>query len=144
MLQTALFDGLISVSLTIFLLSAQLAAQSIAQNATANVTLEDCRYFPEEADHESRAEFCTSNYETLEAFVRADDKQIATLARNFYRTGEDPTEYIKITYLFQIPSSDPDDNDDACVPIERDYIWSISPVFLLGPRALFWLSSLNN
>ena len=49
----------------------------------------------------------------------------------------DPTEYIKITYMFQIPSSD---EDETCVPIERNYIWSTSPVFLLGPKALFWLS----
>ncbi|XP_065892015.1 uncharacterized protein [Dysidea avara] len=106
--------------------------QSNAQNTTeSNVTLEDCRYFPDEA------ESCISDYETLEELLRADDEQIATLARNFYRTGQDPTEYIKITYMFQITSSD---EDETCVPIERNYIWSTSPVFLLGPKALFWLS----
>jgi len=114
-------------------------SQSNAQrNATSalnvTLTLEDCSYFPEEA------ESCISDYETLETFLRADDEQIATLARNFYRTGEDPTEYIEITYLFQIPSSGPDGSDDTCVFIERKYIWSTSPVFLLGPKALFWLS----
>ena len=57
--------------------------QSNAQNTTSNVTLEDCRYFPNEAGS------CISGYETLEELFRADDEQIATLARNFYRTGQD-------------------------------------------------------
>ena len=53
--------------------------QSNAQNTTeSNVILENCRYFPDEA------ESCISDYETLEELLRADDEQIATLARNFW------------------------------------------------------------
>jgi len=118
----------------IFVAAAVIHSRSSAQNVTSNVTLEDCRFFPDGADS------CISKYETLEAFLRADDEQIAALARNFYRTGEDPTEYIKITYLFQIPSGDPSDSNNTCVAIDRSYIWSTSPVFLLGPKALLFLS----
>ncbi|XP_065885191.1 uncharacterized protein [Dysidea avara] len=128
---TYLFGYLCDRRLLLFVVFvAVVASRSNAQNTTSNATL-NCRYFEE-------ARSCISNYEDLEASLRGDDEQIATLARSFYRTGKDPTKYIIITYEFQIPSSD--SSNSSCVSIERSYIWSTSPVFLLGPRALSWLS----
>ena len=122
------------IALQFFIFAATIVVVLSRSNSTSPALTVDCRYYPINGDS------CISNYEDLETFIRADDEQIAALARNFYRTGEDPTQYIKITYLFQIPSGDASGDNDSCVAIHRSYIWSTSPVFLLGPRALFWLS----
>ena len=72
-LETGVFDGRLQVSVSLTIVQVYYQRNSPRNQSyktllaqCANVTLEDCRNFPEEA------ELCTSNYETLEAFVRTD------------------------------------------------------------------------
>ena len=68
------------------------------------------------------------------------------LSETFFRTGKHPTRYVKITYNFLISdpvnsSNETEENFDYnCTSFQNVYIWSESPLYLLGPKPLFWFS----
>ena len=116
-----------------------------------NATLEDCIYYTNCSNSLDCNEpsSCISDYDTLETYVLNNKSIINDLAQAFYRTGHSPAKFVRIIYKFQIPSyfNDTNENDssienDTCSSIQRIYYWSTSPVYLLGPRPLLFLSLL--
>ena len=114
-----------------------------------NATLEDCIYYPDCSNTLDCNEpsSCISDYDTLETYVQNNKSIINDLAQVFYRTGYSPAKFVRITYKFQIPSYFNDSNgsnssieNDTCSSIQKMYYWSTSPVYLLGPQPLFYLS----
>lgn len=68
----------------------------------------------------------------------------------FYGTGKGVAKFIIITYNFQTPNSINYDtendtnvtigNSSNCSEHQTRYIWSESPLYLLGPKPLFWFT----
>ena len=91
---------------------------------------------------------CISDYEALELYILSNQTIVNELAQVFYSTGRSPARFVKITYKFQIPltySNDSDRNNtfaenDTCSSTQRLYYWSTSPIYLLGPQPLMYLS----
>lgn len=86
---------------------------------------------------------CISDYSSLESYVKNDKAIVDKLTKTFYRTGHSPARFVRITYKFQIPAHNNDSenkNESSCISTERLYYWSESPVYLLGPRPLYYLS----
>lgn len=84
---------------------------------------------------------CISDYSSLESYVKNDKAIVDKLTKTFYRTGHSPARFVRITYKFQIPAHNNDSenkNESSCIPTERLYYWSESPVYLLGPRPLYY------
>ena len=112
-------------------------------------TVEDCDFYFNCSDDMdcSEAASCISDYESLESYVQNNKAIINNLTKAFYRTGHSPARFVRITYKLQIPYAsqfnDSDENDtenDTCSSIERLYYWSTSPIYLLGPRPLAYLT----
>lgn len=113
--------------------------------------LEDCAYDNNCANNLdfNQTTCCISEYQTLEAFVQNNETLINNLAEAFYKTGYSPAKFVRITYKFQQFSGSDDngtnnstnEDDIKCYHYaERVYYWSSSAIYLLGPRALFYLS----
>ena len=117
-----------------------------------NATLEDCIYYTDCSNTLDCNEpsSCISDYDSLETYVRNNKSIINDLAQAFYRTGHSPARFVRITYNFQIPSyfNNSRENDsytdsienDTCSSDQKIYYWSTSPVYLLGPKPLMYLS----
>lgn len=117
-----------------------------------NATIEDCIYYPNCSNTLDCNEpsSCISDYDSLETYVQNNKSIINDLAQAFYRTGHSPAKFVRITYKLQIPLNfnDSNENDsyadsienDTCSPIQKIYYWSTSPVYLLGPQPLLYLS----
>ena len=82
---------------------------------------------------------CVNQYEMLESYILGNDALLSTLSKVFYKTDDDPAEFVKINYHYQI-LNDSKDISDYCFDMKRIYFWSTSPSYLLGPEPMFWLS----
>ena len=95
---------------------------------------------------ENETVICFSRYDLLEEYIRNNESILTNLAETFYRTGRSPAKFVKITYKFQIPGLNDSHNNKTynssikCSSIERTYYWSTSPIYLLGPKPLMYLS----
>ena len=67
-----------------------------------NAILEDCIYFPNCSNTLDCKEplSCISDYDSLELYVQNNKSLINDLSQAFYRTGNSPTRFVKITYKF--------------------------------------------
>jgi len=94
----------------------------------------DCTEVENCDDFNSR---CVSQYDILESYILGNNDILSTLAKAFYKSDDDPAQFVKITYQFHVP----DANDSGtCDNRTTKYFWSTSPTFLLGPAPMFWLS----
>ena len=107
------------------------------------ITENDCN----EADNCTRLTSCIRYYDDLQSYVLNNKEIMRNLKETFFRTGEDPSEFVKITYRFQLEmpnstnntnSNDEDNITSNCFNQESTYIWSESALYLLGPKSLFW------
>ena len=115
-----------------------------------NAISEDCIYYPNCSSTMdcNQPESCISNYDLLESYIQTNKSLIGDLAQAFYRTGHSPARFVRITYKFQIPlrlnneSNETDSfiEDNGCSSVDRLYYWSTSPIYLLGPKPLTFLS----
>lgn len=110
----------------------------------------------DEAGGYSNSSSCISKYRDLESYVLNNEDLMDELTELFFKTGKSSTEFVKITYKFQIllPVNnntnitngvryydDDDDNGDGeftCIHNQKNFIWSSSALYLLGPKPLFW------
>ena len=122
----------------------------IANTERINATSEDCIYYPNCSSTMDcyQPDSCISNYDLLESYVQAKKSLIGDLAQAFYRTGRSPARFVRITYKFQIPLSFNNESnetdslieDNGCSSVDKLYYWSTSPIYLLGPKPLMFLS----
>jgi len=94
---------------------------------------------------------CISQYRDLEEYIVSSRDLVDKIREAFYRTGKHASKFVYITYNAQIgilfnQSNDTaeidfdnvDDIDANCSDYQAVYIWSESPLYLLGPKPLFW------
>ena len=85
----------------------------------------------------------------------SNEDLIDDLTEVFFKTGEAPTEFVRITYEFQIlitidnrtnitniSTINYDDEFTTYVDIQKKFIWSDSALYLLGPEPMLWLTLL--
>ena len=82
---------------------------------------------------------CIDNYEALESYITQNGVALVNLTKGFFTTGKDQTEFVKITYHYQLPNGT-DEQNGSCFAQRSVYFWSTSPSFLLGPQPMLWLS----
>ena len=103
----------------------------------------DCQFIANcsksDENNEKECYNCVSQYDILETYILGNNAILSNLANAFYRSDEDPAEFMKITYQYQI-LNDSSNNTDYCFDKKRVYFWSTSPSYLLGPGPLFFLS----
>ena len=93
---------------------------------------------------------CISQYRDLESYVLNNENLMGDLSELFFKAGESFTEFVRITYKYQIllpvdnyTNNTNDtryyDNDKLiCINDQKKFIWSSSALYLLGPEPLFW------
>jgi len=82
---------------------------------------------------------CVSQYGILESYILGNNDILSTLTEAFYQSDDDPAQFVKITYQYQVLDTNDTDNN-TCNNHTIQYFWSTSPIFLLGPGPMFWLS----
>lgn len=94
-----------------------------------------------ENDCDDKANNCTQSciryYDELQSYILNNIKIMRNLKETFFSSGEDPSEFVKITYHFQLFYDDPI-KDKTSDEQTSTFIWSESALFLFGPRPLFW------
>ena len=116
-------------------------------DSSSGTTVEnDCH----EADNCTQLTSCIRYYDDLQSYVLSNKEIMRNLKETFFVTGEDPSEFVRITYhfLLEMPNStnninsstieDEDNITSSCFSHESTYIWSESALYLLGPKSLFW------
>ena len=96
---------------------------------------------------------CISQYRDLEKHILNSRDTVDKLKETFFITGKYASKFVYITYnapiaissANQSQSNNTTDIDDVdadiyCTDHQAVYIWSESPLYLLGPKPLFWLS----
>ena len=85
----------------------------------------------------SEIDGCIFSYTDLEAYILDDKAILKNLTEAFFRTDiSDVTKFLRITYNVQMSSS----TDFDCTYHPTIYIWSEAPLYLLGPKHLFFLT----
>ena len=101
----------------------------------------------DEAENCTEVINCISYYDDLQFHVLSNKETMRNLKEAFFRTGEDPSEFVKITYHFQLSSNSFNDtnstdavvdDNSTCFNQTSSFIWSDSAIFLFGPRLLLW------
>ena len=86
---------------------------------------------------------CIGQYIDLEMYVMKNDTLVEMLAQAFFPTGKAASNFVKISYNFQT-SDDKDlteeDSITNCSSQQSTYIWSEAALYLLGPKAMYWLT----
>ena len=85
---------------------------------------------------------CISQYINLEIYVMKNDTLVEMLAQTFFPTGRPASKFVKITYNFRTSNDKELVGDDItnCSSQQSTYIWSEAALYLLGPKAMYWLS----
>ena len=96
---------------------------------------------------------CIRKYRDLHSYVLRNEDLIDSLTELYFETGRTFTEFVRITYKFTVllpvdnhsssnNATDYDDEDSefACIDSQKEFIWSSSALYLLGPEPLFWLT----
>ena len=87
---------------------------------------------------------CIDNYHDLELYIKGNKEIIENLKSAFFHTGEAPSNFVQLVYNFKISRSDNSNGSfefpDDCSNHTSKYIWSDSPLYLLGPRTLVWFT----
>ena len=115
---------------------------------------QECGENGNESNH-SEINNCIKKYRDLESYILSNKDLMDNLTQNFFENRKISSEFVRITYKFQIllpiDNSNNDTNiiygngDDkyACIDRDRDFIWSSSALYLLGPEPLFWQTLLS-
>lgn len=87
---------------------------------------------------------CIDNYRELDLYVRGNGNLREKLTSAFFVTGEIPSDFVKITYNFQISNSmlngTSNSTKDNCSNHQSTYIWSDNFLYILGRGVLFWFT----
>lgn len=86
---------------------------------------------------------CIRNYAELESYILNNETVLSEIVEAFFKTGKAPSNFVKITYDFQIPDNSHNDTMDFeennnCTDRQDVYFWSSSPLYLLGPKSLYY------
>jgi len=86
---------------------------------------------------------CIGEYADLESYVLCNHTVLTRIEEAFFKTGKAPSNFVKIRYDFyinNIMTNDTKDRDGInCTQHQDVYFWSSSPLYLLGPKPLFYL-----
>ena len=87
---------------------------------------------------------CIASYDELELYVKSNRQLLESFKHTFFATAKTPAEFVRILYNFKLPvSSDSTQNADVknCSDHQISmHIWSEKFLYLLGPRALKFLT----
>ena len=91
---------------------------------------------------------CISQYTDLEDHILSNRYLLEQLINTFYRSGKHVSKFVYITYNapFGMSSNESYNTtdlliaDNNCTNHQAVYIWSESPLYLLGPKPLFWFT----
>ena len=77
-------------------------------------------------------------FSELQSYIMTDETIITNLTEAFFRTGRDPSQFVRIKYTYA-------SNETGCshlrnMTASETYIWSESPIYLLGPKPLQFLT----
>jgi len=112
---------------------------ALLQTLISGEMLNDCHYNNNCSD-------CISTYRDLESYFLNQRDQVDILTETFFSTGQGVAKFVRITYNSYISESNNFTNnfteDDIinCTMRQSLYIWSDSPLYLLGPEPLFWFT----
>ena len=83
---------------------------------------------------------CITNYSQLDSYVLNNQDLLRTFTETFFRTGESASEIVKLTYNFNVLNRRSNSSHDLiiCTSHQTSYIWSTSPLYLLGAKPLRW------
>ena len=82
---------------------------------------------------------CIGQFIDLEMYIWNNKYLLDKLTETFFTTEGAVSEFVKITYNFQINNGENDSTTD-CFIQQSTYIWSENELYLLGPRVVFWLT----
>ena len=92
---------------------------------------------------------CISQYRDLEEYILNSTDLLDKVKETFFKTGRHVSKFVYITHIVKIGISSSQSNntdlDDVdaginCIDHQTVYIWSESPLYLLGPKPLFWFT----
>ena len=85
---------------------------------------------------------CIAQYSQLDSYILNNKDLLRKFTETFFKTGEGASQFVKLTYEFQIYDEGNSTEDDVinCTSSQTTYIWSTSVLYLLGPDPLFWLT----
>ena len=98
---------------------------------------------------------CIRKYRDLQSYVLSNEDLIDSLTELYFETGKTFTEFVRITYKFTVllpvdnytngnsnsaTDYDNEESEFACIDSQKEFIWSSSALYLLGPEPLFWLT----
>jgi len=86
---------------------------------------------------------CISQYRDLQSYILHNHEILDKLTEAFFTTGQGVSNFVRITYNSHISNLSNYTKDDIivnCISRQSLYIWSESPLYLLGPTPLFWFS----
>ena len=91
---------------------------------------------------------CFKQYNDLDQYILNNKEVVRNLTEAFFKTGRNPSRFVKITYHFQSCEqmsknqlNDIVDNEIiSCTSLETTYVWSESILYLFGPKPLLWLT----
>jgi len=99
-----------------------------------------------ETNNSSQSFGCIDRYRDLESYILNHRDIMNKITETFFETGKTASRFVRITYNMQVSYSTGEYNYTAsndtinCTNLQSQYIWSESPVFLLGPKPLFWFT----
>ena len=96
----------------------------------------------------NEAEYCTNDtkcigqYIDLEMCITNNKIVLDKITESFYTAEGIVSEFVKITYNFQVNNDEKSKNDNTtnCSMQQSTYIWSENDLYLLGLRVVFWLT----
>ena len=85
---------------------------------------------------------CIAQYSQLDSYIVNNKNLLRKLTEAFFRTGKGASQFVKLTYKFQVYDRGNSTEDDVinCTSNQTTYVWSTSVLYLLGPDPLFWLT----
>ena len=87
---------------------------------------------------------CIAQYSQLDSYILNNKDLLRQLTESFFKTGDGASQFVKLTYKFQVydrgNTTEDDDIVINCTNSQTTYIWSTSVLYLLGPRPLLWLT----
>ncbi|XP_065899267.1 uncharacterized protein [Dysidea avara] len=86
---------------------------------------------------------CIWKYKELESYILNSPNIVDRLTETFFQTSGEVAMFVRITYNAQIMKSynyTTGNTSENCTSHNTKYIWSESPLYLLGPAPLFWFT----
>ena len=85
---------------------------------------------------------CIGQYIDLEMYILNNKTLLDKLTETFYTAEGVISEFVKISYNFQVNNGKKSENDSTtnCFIQQSTYIWSENDLYLLGPEVVFCLT----